>query len=47
MKKDTQKRIRKIIDNLVINKKEGANKNTSKELYRMRYGSDWQRYYPA
>ncbi len=47
-KKTTNKKqleINKIIKKIVFTKKQGANKNIMKDLYKMRYGDEWEKYY--
>ena len=46
MNKKDQK-IKNIIKSITLKRKDGANKDISKDLYKMRYGSEWEKYYPT
>lgn len=43
----SKKDLKKTIKGILLNKKEGANKDMMKDLFRIRYGKEWQKYYPA
>jgi len=40
------KKIKDILASIVLTKKDGNMKDSTTELYKMRYGSEWKKYYP-
>lgn len=46
-KKNNKKAIDSILKRILIMKSSTGQGNASKELYKMRYGSEWKKFYPA
>lgn len=46
-KKRGKKNIDSLLKRILISKSSTGQGNASKELYKMRYGSDWKKFYPA
>ncbi len=45
-RKKTTARIQAILKEIIIPKQSSGKGNASTTLYKMRYGSEWKRYYP-
>lgn len=43
----TKETIDRILKKILITKNSSGQGNASKELYKMRYGGDWKKFYPA
>ena len=46
-KSNIKSQIDSILNKIVISKKSTGEGNASMALYKMRYGSDWRKYYPV
>jgi len=46
-KTSKKSKLESILSKIIIPKKSAGKGNASKALYKMRYGSDWKKYYPT
>lgn len=47
LSKKAKQTISDTVKGIIITKKEGANKDIMKDLYQLRYGKDWNKYYSS